>query len=103
MGAEMWRSVGAVVGGYLGMTVLVIIGTLAITAALMPEGLANMAQPPPGQVLSPMYLSANLLLGFVAAVVGGWLAARIAPAAPFKHLAVLGGLMTLMAVVTIAT
>jgi hypothetical protein len=50
--------------------------------------------------LPAAHLAANLLLGLLAAILGGWLTARLAPAASQKHVLALAGLVVLMALVT---
>jgi len=96
----MFQSVLSVVVGYLVMAIIVMIGTIALAAAIIPGGLSGMrnaqAPPPP----SKGYLYANLALSLVAAVVGGWLTARMAPNAPFTHAAVLAAFVVAMGVVS---
>lgn len=68
----------AVLAGYIVMAVLVMAGTIAAAAALIPGGLAATRQQAAG--LPPRaYLSANLILSVVAAIVGGWVTVTIAP------------------------
>jgi hypothetical protein len=83
------------------MALVVILGTLAATAALIPGGLtpANLeavANEPP----SGTYLAVDLLTALVAAIVGGWLTARLAPAVPLRHVGALGIVMVLVAIPT---
>jgi hypothetical protein len=97
----MLRSIGAVVGGYVAMALAVILGILAATAALVPGGLtpANLegvASEPP----SATFLAADLLIGLVAAILGGWLTARLAPSTPLRHVGALGIVMVLVAIPT---
>jgi hypothetical protein len=61
---------GAIAGAYLVVAVLVYLGTLAATSAF---GLDVETGP------DTAFLVANMLLSFLAAVVGGYLAARFAP------------------------
>jgi hypothetical protein len=86
------------------MAVLVVLGILAATAALVPGGLAAATQPAVrADPLPAAYLATNLLIGLLAAILGGWLATRLAPAAPHKHVLALAGLVVLMALVTART
>ena len=73
----MLESIASVVAGYFAMAVIVIIGTIAASAATIPGGLA--AAKNPDLVPPRSYLIANLALSFVAAMFGGWLCARLAP------------------------
>lgn len=92
----MWRSVAAVGGGFLGMIAVVVTGTAAATAALVPGGLAAMSGPSAGADVPRAYLAANLVVSFVGAALGGWIAGRFAPGSPFTHAAVLAGIVLLM-------
>ncbi len=84
----MLRSIAVVLGGFIVMAVVVMIGTAASAAALIPGGVASMragrTEPLPGR-----YLAANLLVSFLAAVVAGWFVARYAPGQPDIHAAAL--------------
>lgn len=94
----MLRSIVSVVTGYLAMAIIVMIGTVAATAAMIPGGFAaarKMEAPPPRS-----YLYANLVLSFVAALSGGWITARLAPSVPIVHSAALALLLLLMSVVS---
>lgn len=100
----MLRSVLAVVFGFVCTALVVTIGTIAATAALVPGGLAAMRSGAPLPVpVSSGYLSVNLTLSEAAAVLGGWVAARLSPAAPIGHVAALAALMLAMSVVSAAT
>jgi hypothetical protein len=70
------RSILAVLAGYVATAVIVMAGTFAAMAAL---GMTMTSTP------TPPYLAANLLVSFAAAVVGGWVCARIAPARATAH------------------
>jgi hypothetical protein len=96
----MLMSILSVVAGFVAMSVLVMAGTIALTAALVPGGVAAMrASAQPAAPTRP-YLAANLALSLVAAVVGGWVTARLAPRAPGGHLIALGALLLVMGVVS---
>jgi hypothetical protein len=87
----MARSILAVGGGFLAMLTVVLVGTAAATAALMPGGLAG-AMAPPGPNAPPLpgsYLVANLLVSLAGAAIGGWIVGRFAPHSPGTHVVVL--------------
>ena len=88
---QVLRSVLAVVAGFAAAFVIVVIVTLAAAAAL---GLTE------GSV-TPLYLMLNLLGSALAAIAGGYVAARLAPSAPMQHgiaLAIVMLLLSLSAV-----
>ena len=99
----MLQSILSVIVGYGVMTIIVMIGTVAAAAALLQGGLAAMrsAQGPPTP--SKNYLYANLAISLVAAIVAGWIAARMAPSAPFLHAAALAVLVAAMSTLTSRT
>jgi asparagine N-glycosylation enzyme membrane subunit Stt3 len=82
---DVLRSIGAVVGGYLVMMVVVILTTFLGMKLFR-------LKPGQGQPAAP-YLGFNLASGLVAAVLGGWTAAWVAPAAPMAHVGVLAVLV----------
>lgn len=96
------RSVAAVVLGFVTMAVIVMAGTMAAVAVLVPGGLAAAMKAPPATP-SARYLATNLIVSFAAAVAGGWVAARVAPRAPVAHLLALAALLLVMSLVTAAT
>ena len=97
----MLRSAGAVVAGLVAMVALVMVGTMAAAATLIPGGLtASSPQPPP--VPPPSYLAANVLVSVAAAVLGGWLAARLAPSRPMLHAGLLAAVVLVLSVVSFA-
>jgi len=90
----MFRSVIAVVSGFVVVMVVVIAGTATAAALMIPGGMqaiANHAASP-----TPTYLAANLVVSVMAAVLGGWVAARMAPSRPMTHVYALAGLMVMM-------
>lgn len=94
----MVRSIGSVVAGYLAMAVIVMIGSVAAAGAMIPGGFAaarNLQGQPPRN-----YLYANFILSLVAAIFGGWLSARMAPANPMAHAATLAAFLLVMSVVS---
>ena len=83
------RSVGSVVAGLAAATLTVVIMTW-IVVQLMLDG--DMAAAP-----TTAYLGVNLAYSLFAAVLGGWLAARIAAHKPVLHAGVVGAVMLLLA------
>jgi hypothetical protein len=77
----MLRSATAVVAGFLFLWSTLIVGGIVIGPRLVPA----------------------LGLRFVGAVLGGWLAARVAPRAPFAHAAVLAMLVLILSVGSMAS
>jgi hypothetical protein len=95
----------AVVAGYATMAVVVMVGTIAMMATVVPGGLkamrgmrdgAGAAMPAP----TPRYLAMNIALSLVAAILGGWITARIASRAVNGHLIALCVVILLMSVVS---
>jgi hypothetical protein len=82
----MFRSVAALLGAAVAIVGTVIVGTLAAVALLAG----------PGGSVSASYLLANLAVSFGAALLGGWLVARLAPRRPLTHAAVLAAVMAIL-------
>ena len=78
----MRRSIAAVLAGFIVMAVLVMAGTALAASVLAPGGTPT----------TP-YLAANLTISFVAALTGGFLAARIARRNIARHVFVLAAIM----------
>lgn len=94
----MGASILSVVAGYLAMAAIVMIGTAIAAAAMIPGGIAGareMEGTPPHA-----YLYANLAASFVAALLGGWVAARLAPRNSMLHSAALAMLLLAMSVLS---
>ena len=70
------KSIGAVIVGFMAIVVLVLT-TTPLFVRLM---LKDPSRPP-----TAAYLTVNLLMGFAFAVVGGWIAAHLAPAGALWH------------------
>jgi hypothetical protein len=85
------KSLGAVGVGFMTMVVLILVSTPLFVRLVR----ADPAQPP-----TPAYLTVNLLTGFGCAVLGGWIAAHLAPAAPHWHA---GGLAAIVLVLGVGT
>ncbi len=95
----MVRSLAAVLAGYLFMAATVIVGTIVATALFIPGGLAAARSGEAPASLPGLYLAANLAISAFGAVLGGWLAARIATRAPFGHAVVLAAFVAAIAIV----
>ncbi|MEP6919465.1 MAG: hypothetical protein ABJC89_27735, partial [Acidobacteriota bacterium] len=91
------RSVAAIVAGFGFMVLTVIVGTIVGTTLFIPGGMraASSGQP---SALPFAYLAANLVIGAIGAVLGGWLAARFAAFAPYGHAAVLAAVVAALSV-----
>ena len=85
---RMLRTVAAIAAGYGIMWLTVIGGSIAAASLFVPGGLRALAVVPAAG-LPVAFLAANLATNALGAVLGGWLAARIAAFAPFGHAAVL--------------
>jgi hypothetical protein len=83
------RSAGAVISGIVCLLVVVTAGTIAATALFIPGGLRAAMDPAAPPQLTTSYLSANIAVSLLAAILGGWVTARLAPAAPQSHVLVL--------------
>ena len=84
------RSVGSVVAGLGAATVVVVVMTW-VAVVLMFGG--DMTADP-----TTPYLAINLAYSFGAAVLGGWVAARIAAHRPFLHAGIVAAVMLVLAV-----
>jgi hypothetical protein len=78
------------------MVLTVVVGTIVGTTLFIPGGIEATSGPP--SALPIAYHAANLLIGAVGAVLGGWLAARFAPFAPYGHAAVLAAVVAALSV-----
>lgn len=83
------RSVGSVVAGLAAATITVVLMTWVVVQ-LMLDG--DMTAAP-----TPAYLGVNLAYSLFAAVLGGWLAARIAAHRPMLHAGLVAAVMLLLA------
>lgn len=91
----MIRSVLAVVGGYLGMSLLVMILFMTL-GAFWPEAFADPNVPPPAAALA-----VTLAFSFVAAIGGGFVTATIASRSERGHVIGLMAFMVVMWLVSI--
>ena len=85
---RLMRSVAAIIAGLGFMAATVTVGTLAASSVLGAGAALTMA------------LCANLLICGVGAVLGGWLAARIASYAPYAHAAAMAAIVAVLSVLT---
>lgn len=93
----MLRSLGAVVAGFVVATIIVLLSTVIAVKLMLPPAGPGMMPEPTGS-----YLAVNLGCGFLAAIVGGWLAARVAPKAPLGHAMTVGTIMLVLGLATAA-
>ena len=70
------KSIGAVIVGFMAIVVLVLTTTPLIVRLILKD---------PSRPPTAAYLTVNLLLGFAFAVVGGWIAAHLAPSGSLWH------------------
>jgi hypothetical protein len=83
------RSVAAIAVGLGFMAATVTVGTL-VASALIGDGAMPLAA----------YLSVNLTVCGLGAILGGWLAARIASFAPYGHAAVMAAIVAVLSITT---
>ena len=86
------RSVLAVIVGFAAMAVIVIVATIGLAELMYPDAARGSPTPP-----TTAWLAVNFAYSFAAATLGGWLAARLAPRAPFAHAIALAVLALVMA------
>lgn len=89
----MLRSIASVVAGYLVMAVIVV-ASMALLASAM--GLTQTSTPPVS------FMIASVALGAVAAVAGGWVCARLAPAPVSRHVNILVALVVVLGLLSAA-
>ncbi len=87
----MLRSVGAVFAGFMAATIIVLLTTMIAVALMLPPAGPGMMPEPTGS-----YLAVNLFCGLLAAMSGGWLAARLAQRAPLGHAMAVGTIMLVL-------
>ena len=85
------RSVLAVLTGFAAMVGIVIVATVLAAGMLAEPSRAGPA------TATTAWLAVNIAYSLAAAMLGGWLAARLAPRAPFAHASALGALALAMA------
>lgn len=89
------RSIICVVAGFIVVMAVVIGGTAAATELIVEGGLEGAAARS-ADALPSTYFAANLIVSAMAAVLGGWVTARMAPDREMLHVFALAGLMILM-------
>jgi hypothetical protein len=87
---RIMRSIAAIAVGLGFMAATVTVGTL-VASALIGGGAPPMAT----------YLSMNLAICGIGAILGGWLAARIASFAPYGHAAVMAAVIAVVSITTV--
>jgi len=89
----MFRSIGAVILGFLSLVILVLVTTPVAVKLLLKD---------PSQRPTPAYLFVNLLFGFACAAAGGWIAGHLAHHARLAHAAALATIVLLLGTWTAA-
>ena len=92
----MIKSILAVIAGFGSMVAVVIVCTVLATALLLGD-----VEPKPGQVVPMPYLIVNLTYGLLAALLGGYVCAWLAPRRAGIHVGVLTAVVVLMSLATI--
>ena len=95
---RIMRSIAAIVVGLGFMAATVTVGTL-VASALIGGG-----EPADGRPLgtgATAYLYVNLVICGIGAILGGWLAARIASFAPYGHAAVMAAIVAVLSMTTV--
>ena len=90
---HLGRSFLAVLSGYLALAVAVVAMTPIAIWLFIPAELLK--QRPPAY--TDAYIVSNFVYSFVAAVLGGWVTARMAPRSPLAHAGALAGVMVIFA------
>jgi hypothetical protein len=93
------RSIAAIVAGFGFMASTVMVGTI-VGSAIVPGGARAIAGGEGAAFMPLLFAVVSLALGFVGAVMGGWLAARVGGPAPFAHAAALAALTAVLAVLS---
>jgi hypothetical protein len=91
------RSIAAVVCGLGFMAATVTVGTLVASTLI---GTPQPVGSRPAATVPLAYLVVNLAICAVGAVLGGWLAARIATFAPYAHASVMAAVVAVLSVTT---
>lgn len=89
------RSIICVVAGFVVVMAVWLAGTAAATELIVEGGLFGAATGPRSE-LPPEYFAANLVMSAMGAMLGGWVTARMAPAAEMAHVLALAVLIVLM-------
>jgi hypothetical protein len=94
---RIMRSVAAIAVGLGFMAATVTVGTLVASALI---GSGGPADGKPSATAVAAYLYVSLVICGVGALLGGWLAARIASFAPYGHAAVMAALVAVLSITT---
>lgn len=99
----MLRGILAVLGAYVAIVVVVMIGTAVATASLVPGGLGALRTSmegggPPTTSPGTGYLVVNVLVSVLAAMLGGWLVMRFAPEPRWQWAGILAAVVLLVGV-----
>jgi len=94
---RIMRSVAAIAVGLGFMAATVTVGTLVASALI---GGGELADGRPLATPKATYLALNLATCGLGAILGGWLAARIASFAPYGHAAVMAALVAVLSITT---
>jgi hypothetical protein len=94
---RIMRSVAAIAVGLGFMSATVTVGTL-VASALIGGGPADGK---PSATAMATYLYVNLAICGIGAILGGWLAARIASFAPYGHAAVMAAMVAVLSITTV--
>jgi hypothetical protein len=89
------RSIGAIVIGLGFMAATTAVWMIVANATLLPGG-PELAKP--SAVRMAAYLYINLVVCGVGAVLGGWLAARVAPSSPYAHAAAVAAIVAIISI-----
>jgi hypothetical protein len=92
---RLLRSIVAIVVGLGFIAATTAVWKIVANATLMPDGLD--VETPSG-IRMTAYLYLNLVACGVGAVLGGWLAARLAPFSPYAHAAVLAAIIAIVSI-----
>jgi hypothetical protein len=95
---RMLRSAAAVAAGYGVMSMALIGGSILVARLFAPAELRTGADGGPSFELPAVYVAASLVTGALAAVMGGWVAARFAAFAPFGHAVALAAIVAALTV-----
>jgi hypothetical protein len=90
------RSVVAIVAGFGFMASTVMVGTIVATALFVPGGIQAAAAGVPAPALPRGYLVSSFVITAIGAILGGWLAARLATFAPYAHSAALAAVVAVL-------
>jgi len=93
---RVMRSVAAIIAGLGFMSATVTVGTM-VAAFVLGTGTGK---PSAGALATSLY--ANLVICGVGAVLGGWLAARVASYAPYGHASAMAAIVAVLSITTAA-